>query len=537
MAGQAKLPAGWTDSWESRERLLRNLAKRGATGVDLDYVDPNAGYPLAILTANSKTDRPMPVRLNLASDFKAMHSERLMATALKKGLPIVEIDAGNRVAHSAQVPALDLQVRDRVARALKVAVTEVELRCTFALDAGTGRMRLDKVNISRIPLPIAADRRINMLKDLTKSVLPSATPGWSVRDDGITGISLKWGPAPKLPKLVDLAAIMPARYSPDDWAFLPIGFDAQGEIDGFDLKAGPHALIAGPTGSGKTVGLLAAVSGALARGHDLVVIDPTKAGLDFMSLRPWAVLWADTLPSAQAAVEQVYAEVGRRKEVLKQYQEVSWADLDPQVRAATNIRPLTVLIDEFGSLALEETIPKSLPKDHPLVEEATEANTAKAVIKSLVGKIAREARFVGIHLEIALQRPDVSIMGSGELRLNLSSTMQLVKPGSAPSSDALKMIFPKDLVESAGEQIALLDDGKSRGLAVVAAEGGEAKGLRVAYTPMKQIPALLEQIGVPKAVPWTPKAPTGSGDTSQVAPQNQPGQGAIPKQPTFNWKR
>ena len=43
---------------------------------------------------------------------------------------------------------------------------------------------------------------------------------------------------------------------------------------------------------------------------------------------------------------------------------------------------------------------------------------------------------------------------------------------------------------------------RSRFLAVVAAEGGTVRGLRVAWSPMRSIPALLEERGVEQVTPW-----------------------------------
>lgn len=73
------------------------------------------------------------------------------------------------------------------------------------------------------------------------------------------------------------------------------------------------------------------------------------------------------------------------------------------------------------------------------------------------------------------------------------------------------MVFNADVVEAAGEQIALLDDGRSRGLAVVAAEAGSARGLRVGYAPMRSIPELLDHLRVPRVpTPWVPGSAPGS---------------------------
>lgn len=251
-----------------------------------------------------------------------------------------------------------------------------------------------------------------------------------------------------------------------------------------------------------TILLLTWVAQALMRGHEVVIVDPTKAGLDFATIRPWTVAWADTLPLAQATMERVYEEVTRRKAVLQQYGEVKWSDLNPQVRRAERIHPVTVVLDEYGSLVMEEPIPKGLGKDHPYVVDAQERNAARAIVASITGRVAREARFVGIHLSIGLQRPDAAIV-SGEMRSNLTSGVQLSAPGKPPSREALTMLFPGETAAHVDEVLRALDDGKSRGLGVIAADGGQARGLRVGYAPARQIPELLTERGVPQPTPWT----------------------------------
>ncbi|WP_297741193.1 FtsK/SpoIIIE domain-containing protein [uncultured Tessaracoccus sp.] len=251
-----------------------------------------------------------------------------------------------------------------------------------------------------------------------------------------------------------------------------------------------------------TILLLTWVTQALMRGHEVIVVDPTKAGLDFAAIKPWTVAWADSLPLAQAVMERVYAEVTRRKSVLQQYGEVKWSDLNPEVRRAERIHPTTVIVDEYGSLVMQEPVPKGLEKDHPYVTEANERNAARSIIASITGRIAREARFVGIHLSIGLQRPDASIV-SGEMRSNLTSGVQLSAPGKPPSREALTMLFPGETAVYVDEAIRTLDDGRSRGLGVIAADGGQARGMRVAYAPARTIPELLVERGVPEATPWT----------------------------------
>lgn len=163
-------------------------------------------------------------------------------------------------------------------------------------------------------------------------------------------------------------------------------------------------------------------------------------------------------------------------------------------------------------------------------------NADKAVILALVGKIARECRFVGIHLAIAMQRPDASLLtGFGEIRSNLSSAIQLVKPGSLPAQETLRMVFPGDQTQRAADTIMELDDGRSKGLATIAAEGGEVVGFRVAFGVPSEIPAMLERLAVPRVTPWEIKAEEREvegeviGRASAVAP-TAPVWGAEPEQ-------
>lgn len=433
----------------------------------------------------------------LAASISPAHAGRVETVGRSRGLSLLRWEPLDRRAVMGRISVTAADVRLRLAEVLKTDPWSMDVSVL-----GTSEREVDRVTVSRAPWP-TGDARLKTIREAVLR-LPGGNPGWAITDELTTNtVALEWRKRPELPGTVPLSDLLPATFDPAGWAKLPLGVGADGKQVGLDLTAGPHALVAGPTGSGKTVGLLTLVSGALARGHALVVIDPTKAGLDFTAIRPWCTAWADDYQSARAAIERVYAEVARRKAVLKAEQEVKWSDLSPEVRRRESITPLTVLLDEYGSLALDATIPKGLDKQDPLVIEATELNAQKAVLKELVGRIAREARFVGIHLEIALQRPDVSVMGSGELRSNLTSAVQLAPPGKGVSPDAMRMVFNADVVESAAEQIALLDDGKSLGLGVVAAEGGSARGVRVGYAPMRSIPALLDGIGVPRAAdPW-----------------------------------
>lgn len=403
-------------------------------------------------------------------------------------------------------------LRTRLAAALKIEKSpwDLELAVTTVQDAG--RQRIDVVRIVRggALLGLGAHRRLAILRELVL-VLPNGSTGWKIHDDPATAeVTFTYGEREILPELVPMQDLLPSVIQKDQWNKLTLGVNAQGEQVGFNLKSGPHSLIAGATGSGKTVALLQLVVSALSSGHRIVLIDPTKAGLDFIKVKPYCSAWAETLQEAQTAIEKVYAEGQRVKQILKRYEEVNWADLSDEVREAENIHPTLVVVDEFMALALQEPVP-ALDRDHPLVAAATERNSARAILLANVGSIARELRFSGIFLALAMQRPDASqLKGFGEIRSNLTSALQLNAPGKVPAPETLKMLFPGDSAAEAARVLAELDDGVSRGLAAVGADGGSVQGFRVGYAPAKEVPELLEAIGVQPAVKWTLDAPSSS---------------------------
>lgn len=402
------------------------------------------------------------------------------------------------------------RLRAGLATGLGVPVEELVLDVVWA-SGGTTVERI-VVGLPDRYLPSRDEPRLREV--VTRRV---GNPGWRIDVDPLAGVAtIVPGEAPRLPDVVPLTELLPGPGAP--WHELPIGRDPAGQLVTLDLLATPHMVLAGQTGSGKTVGLVGLAVQALARGWDLVIVDPTKAGLDFAPLRPWCTGWGtEDLEQAAATLKAAYAEVPRRKDLLLQHGAVKWSDLPADVRDEHAIRPVLVIVDEASSLVLQEQLPKGLPAKHPTAQAITARNIARAEILDLMGRIAREARFAGVHLCLGIQRPDASIMG-GEMRSNLGARVQLVAPGSPPSPEALRMLFPAEIAATAGEVIEALDDGHSKGLAVVHSEGGQLRGLRVAYAAPAEIPVLLDGAGVPHAAGQLAAGSVTEPDNPPTAP-------------------
>jgi len=435
------------------------------------------------------------------------------------------------VAVSAFLDPFTDQVRRRAADVLGCRPWEIDM--TIAWAAGSdGRPHPDLVTLGRFPALAGAEARVKKAREVITAGFGADTDGWTVEDQPTSAtMLLRWGAKPQLPDQVDLVGMLPATIS-DEWWRLPLGVDQDGRQVEIDLKAGPHSLLVGPTGSGKSVGLVALVAQAFARGFDVVLVDAIKMGVDFVALRSRCSGWADTIPSAQSLLEQVYAEVERRRILCRDHGAPGWTDLPADVRAAEGIRPMLVVVDEYVSTVLPRTVPKGLPKDHPLLEEITEVNIAKAITAELTGRIAREARFVGIHLALAMQRPDAAVI-SGEMRSNLTSAVQLSKPGSVPSRDALGMVMAADQVVAAAETLQALDDGQHLGLGIIGAEGGSVRGMRVAYAATMRAAERLREIGVPAGRPL--RAKPASDDGPDDEPKRKPGRPGFRPSSGLDW--
>ena len=214
------------------------------------------------------------------------------------------------------------------------------------------------------------------------------------------------------------AAISRRWAASDGGARTVIGLGADGPVT-LDLVAdGPHALIAGTTGSGKSELLQALVSG-LAASHppdelNVLLID-YKGGAAFAEcaqLPHAAGLVTDLDPYlTERALRSLNSELRRRERL---FATVGAADLASYraARPVERVPRLVIVVDEFASL----------------VEELPE------FVRGLVG-IAQRGRSLGVHLVLATQRPGSAV--SADIRANTSLRIALRVTDPGESSDVI----------------------------------------------------------------------------------------------------
>lgn len=486
------------ESWEETARTAQKVAAQ--SGYQLIGLRSDGSAVLA----TDATELPLAETLETSAEFTdASALVESARVARKQGRSLVKWDSLMREATFADELPVTARLRGKMAKRKK-AKNDFELGVHIEWSAVEARAERVFVH------GLSEDDDLESIG----SRIPDWNNGWSIDYDAWMEVAtFTWGLPRTLPDLVSLEACLPAPADVNCFG-VRLGERADGRDAIWDTEDGVHAIITGPTGSGKSVLLRTMMTQALVGGSDIIIMDGSpKRGLDFRALRPYAVGWAEEPLAAAELMDAVYAEGQRRSNILNDFQGLtSWHELPPEVLERENIRQLIVFVDEFTALTTIREF-KGLPKDHPKVKKAAPMNEAKASVMMATDDIAREMRFVGIRLVLGLQRPDANILG-GAMRSNFPTMIQLKTPGRPLKPEALRMVFPNEDFDLANKEFRDLDTGK-RGLAVTMQDGGDAVGFRVAFAKPEHIPPMLDARGISSR----PQLPLPDLDTDDALPE------------------
>ncbi|MGY6768354.1 DNA translocase FtsK 4TM domain-containing protein [Komagataeibacter sp. NFXK3] len=212
---------------------------------------------------------------------------------------------------------------------------------------------------------------------------------------------------------------------------LALGKDIAGESVYSDLAAMPHLLIAGTTGSGKSVGVNSMILSLLYRLSPeqcrLILIDPKILELSIYEGIPHLMTPVVTEPAkAVAAMKWAVREMDRRYRAMAHLQVRNIASYNERVTEArergeiVTRRVQTGYDPETGKPTFEEQqlALDSLPYLVIVVDEMADLMiVAGKEIESLLQRLAQKARAAGIHLILATQRPSVDVI-TGTIKAN-----------------------------------------------------------------------------------------------------------------------
>jgi S-DNA-T family DNA segregation ATPase FtsK/SpoIIIE len=313
----------------------------------------------------------------------------------------------------------------------------------FKIKVELGEVHIGPV-ITRYDLHPAPGVRVEKIASLEKN-LAMALQAQSVRilapvpGKGCVGIEIP----NEVPQSVRVRDILETKVWSSSNAEIPIvlGKDVSGKPLVADLTKMPHLLIAGSTGSGKTVCINAVICSLLYHSSpdDLrfIMVDPKIVEMKIFNDLPHMLIPVVTDPkrvpnalkwliSEMDHRYQIFAKVGVRNiagfnaKILKNREakqlELSMdASLSPEERAA--VSKIEVSRDD-GVLEIPE---KKLPYIVCIIDELADLMmVAPADIETCIARLAQLARAAGIHLVIATQRPSVNVI-TGVIKANLPS--------------------------------------------------------------------------------------------------------------------
>jgi S-DNA-T family DNA segregation ATPase FtsK/SpoIIIE len=222
-------------------------------------------------------------------------------------------------------------------------------------------------------------------------------------------------------ELVRLSEILgTAKFRDTDMTLpLPMGKSIEGEVFLADLTKMPHLLIAGATGSGKSVGLNSLITGLIYACHPMnlrfVVIDPKK-----IELQQYTALETQFVAQPQDVDQTVITDIEEASGVLKSVEKEMEERYD--LLSDAKVRGIEGYNKKFkaGELSPEDGH-RHMPYIVVVVDELADLMMAVGDdIEGPISRLAQMARAVGIHLILATQRPSVDVI-TGVIKANFPS--------------------------------------------------------------------------------------------------------------------
>jgi len=231
-------------------------------------------------------------------------------------------------------------------------------------------------------------------------------------------------------KLRDIIESEKFQNSPSKLTFA-LGKDVHGGVTVTDLAVMPHLLIAGSTGTGKSVALNALIASLLYKATPeevkIVLIDPKR--LEFALYEDIPHLLCPVINDPKKAHIVLMDIVRKMEERYKKLQGVKVRNIDQY-----NTQMKQLLAEKKGRLTDEEKQQLApLPYIVIIIDELAELMMVGAQeVEFFIGRLAQLARAVGIHLVMATQRPSIDVI-TGTIKNNFACRIAFRVPSKVDS--------------------------------------------------------------------------------------------------------
>ena len=217
-----------------------------------------------------------------------------------------------------------------------------------------------------------------------------------------------------------------------------LGRDIMGEPQYMEINKTPHLLVAGSTGSGKSVCINSILASILMRAKPdevkLVLVDPKKVELSIYNGIPHLLAPVVTDPKkANIALKRIVAEMERRYDVFEESK-------------TKNIESYNAYIDNKNQNLPDSEKEKHMPFIVVIIDELADLMlvAAKEVEDSIM-RITQMARAAGIHLIVATQRPSTDVI-TGVVKANIPSRISFAVSSGIDSRTILDMVGAEKLL-------------------------------------------------------------------------------------------
>jgi DNA segregation ATPase FtsK/SpoIIIE, S-DNA-T family len=255
-----------------------------------------------------------------------------------------------------------------------------------------------------------------------------------------------------------------------------LGQRITGEAVTMNLNKMPHILVAGATGSGKSVCVNSIILSILLKATPdevkFLMIDPKKVELSLYADIPHLLAPVVTNPHKAAATLKQWAlvEMERRYELFTEHGVKDLAGFNAKAKKSKDLDPIpyiVVIIDEFADLMM----------------------VASQEVESTICRLAQMARATGIHLVIATQRPSVNVV-TGLIKANVPSRISFAVQSQIDSRTVLDMMGAEKL----------LGRGDMLYMPVGAPKPDRVQGVFVAEEEVKAVVKFIKRQGGPNYV-------------------------------------
>jgi S-DNA-T family DNA segregation ATPase FtsK/SpoIIIE len=388
------------------------------------------------LEDGSVDDAPMPRPKKPPKPKKPAKTKP--APVVAAGQPLDPSDRWEVDLLTAAKPAVDpVQLREEL---IKLQARLQETLSTFGVQAKVEDFTSGPVVTQfyvRLEAGVKMNRLVALADDLALAMKARSIRVARVPGEDVVGIEV---PNPKA-EFVRLREILESDAWDGDERVLPIalGKDVEGRAIVADLAKMPHLLVAGATGTGKSVGINTILTSLIYKYQRkeelrLLLVDPKMVELSMYNVLPHLRhnVVTDTKDAA-TVLNWAVREMERRYQLLQVNGARNLADFNRKVGEGKPLKPIPTPKQTLKTIAAqEETTPAEeappevydeglLPLVVIVVDELADLMmTVRSEVETPLARLAQKARAIGIHLLLATQRPSVDVL-TGLIKANFPS--------------------------------------------------------------------------------------------------------------------